>query len=149
TNAVTVRVRRASELVARRAELEGFAGAMTRLRESYDTLNQNWPLGWSPDELIDAMQSGDRLTYRPRSASAELSHYHEVLNKAITEVQAMTQGFSTEEKEQIVKRVGQDWKSDEARKKIADYDSRVARAAAEISDIVRGAASQERKAVAI
>jgi hypothetical protein len=37
--------------------------------------------------------------------------------------------------EQIATRVGQDWKSDAAKKKISEYNERVARAAAEIADI--------------
>ena len=50
--AVTIQVMRAPELFGRRSELNGFAGAMTRLREAYDALNQTWPITWSPDELI-------------------------------------------------------------------------------------------------
>jgi alpha-glucosidase len=135
TSVVTIRVRRSPELVSRRSELDGFAGAMTRLRESYDSLNGTWPLGWSPDELIDAMQSGDRLTYQPESAGEELKHFHEVLAKAATQVEAMTKGLTQEQMEQIATRVGQDWKSDAAKKKISEYNERVARAAAEIADI--------------
>jgi ABC-type Fe3+-hydroxamate transport system substrate-binding protein len=37
--------------------------------------------------------------------------------------------------ETVAARVGQDWKSDAAKKKIAEYNDRVARAAAEIEDI--------------
>jgi alpha-glucosidase len=60
TTPVTVRVRRSAALFSRRKELDGFAGAMTRLREAYDNLNQTFPIAWSPDELVDAMQTGDR-----------------------------------------------------------------------------------------
>ncbi len=88
-----IRIVRSAKLVARRAELDGYAGAMTRLREAYDNLNQTWPLGWSPDELIDAMQSGDRLSYRPESANSELSHYHDVLPKAAAKVEELTKAI--------------------------------------------------------
>ena len=142
TSSVTIQIRRTPELVARRNELDGFAGAMTRLRESYDTLNQTWPLGWSPDELIDAMQSGDRLTYHPESASKEIAHYREVLPQAQGQVQALTKGFSQEQMEKIATRVGQDWKSDAAKKKITEYNDRVGRALAQIGDINNGAQSQ-------
>jgi alpha-glucosidase len=138
TSTVTVRVRRAADLVARRSELNGFAGAMVRLRETYDTLNQTWPLGWSPDSLIDAMQSGDRLTYEPRSAREELSHYHRVLRQAASDVQAMTKGITEDEMRKIGERVGVDWKSDAAKKGIAEYNGRVGRAIAHIEDVIAG-----------
>lgn len=108
---------------------------MTRLRETYDTLNEVWPLGWSPDELIDAMQSGDRLTYYPKTAATELSHYHTVLAQAVDKVQALTKGLSQEQMETVAKRVGVDWRSDAAKKKIGEYDARIGKAFAEISDI--------------
>jgi hypothetical protein len=138
TTTVTIQIRRAPELSTRRRELEGFAGAMTRLRETYDSLNETWPLGWSPDELIDAMQSGDRLTYHPELAGKEIAHYREVLPQAQSQVQAMTKGLSQEQMEKVAARVGQDWKSDAAKKKITEYNERVGRAAAEISDIESG-----------
>src|SRR5205807_8404611 len=106
SNTVTLRIHRNADLMSRRGELDGFAGAITRLRETYDSLNETWPLGWSPDELIDAMQSGDRLTYHPESASEELTHYREVLAKAVDQVQALTKGFTEDQQMQIAKRVG-------------------------------------------
>ena len=132
---ITIRINRSKELVSRRAELDGFAGAMTRLRETYDSLNETWPLGWSPDELIDAMQSGQRLTYRPETASKEVAHYREVLPKAQSQVQAMTKGLSQDQMEKIASRVGQDWRSDVVKKKVSEYTDRVGRAATEINDI--------------
>jgi alpha-glucosidase len=139
---VTIAVKRNADLVARRKELDGFAGAMTRLREAYDSLNETWPLGWSPDELIDAMQSGDRMTYHPEAAAKELTHYGEVLSKAQEQVQALTKGLSREQMEKVASRVGQDWRSDVVKKKISEYNDRVARAAAEIADIQTQSAAQ-------
>ena len=140
---LVVSVRRSPSLVARRSELDGYAGAMTRFREAYDTLNQTWPLGWSPDELIDAMQSGDRLTYHPEAAGKEIAHYRDVLPKAQNQVQALTKGFNQEQMEKIAARVGQDWKSDAAKKKLSEYNERVGRAFAEIMDV--GAAQESTK----
>ncbi|HVH85765.1 MAG TPA: TIM-barrel domain-containing protein [Terriglobales bacterium] len=143
TSTVTVHVRRTPELVARRSELDGFAGAMTRLREAYDSLNETWPLGWSPDELIDAMQSGDRLGYHPETVAKEIAHYREVLPQAQNQVLALTKGFNKEQMEKIASRVGQDWKSDSAKKKLTEYNERVGRALAEISDVNAGAAQAQ------
>ena len=142
SDVVTIHVSRNVELMARRGELDGFAGAMTRLRETYDSLNETWPLGWSPDELIEAMQSGDRLTYHPELAAKELPHYREVLPRAQAQVQAMTKGLTQEQMEKVAARVGQDWKSDAAKKKITEYNERVGRAATEINDINSESRSQ-------
>ena len=46
---MTIEVRRGGGLTARRGELDGFAGAMTRLRGAYDALNQTWPVPAPPD----------------------------------------------------------------------------------------------------
>ena len=112
------------------------------MRETYDSLNETWPLGWSPDELIDAMQSGGRLTYHPESAAQELAHYQKVLAQAQSQVQALTKGLSQEQMEKVATRVGQDWKSDAAKKKITEYNDRVGRAANQINDINSESKSQ-------
>jgi alpha-glucosidase (family GH31 glycosyl hydrolase) len=70
---VTVKVRVNPEMARDRAILDGFAGKITRLRETYDILNAAWPVAWSPDPLIDAMQTGDRIGYHPETALTELS----------------------------------------------------------------------------
>jgi alpha-glucosidase (family GH31 glycosyl hydrolase) len=79
---VIVEVRRATGLTARRGELDGFAGAMTRLRGAYDALHATWPVSDPPDVRVDAMQSGDRLGYHPERAAEEIAHFHDVLPKA-------------------------------------------------------------------
>jgi alpha-glucosidase len=73
SDAVTVTVRIKPEMARNRAMLDGFAGKMTCLRETYDILNAAWPARWSPDPLIDAMQTGDRISYHPETAFAEMS----------------------------------------------------------------------------
>jgi alpha-glucosidase len=73
SDVVSVTVRIKSEMARQRAMLDGFPGKMTRLRETYDILNATWPAGWSPDRLIDAMQAGDRISYHPETAFAEVS----------------------------------------------------------------------------
>jgi alpha-glucosidase len=90
---VTVEVRRAKGLTARRAELDGFAGAMTRLRGAYDALQQSYPLASAPDPVIDAMQTGDRLGYNPEFATEEITHFHSVLIQAQVSVKALEPVF--------------------------------------------------------
>jgi alpha-glucosidase (family GH31 glycosyl hydrolase) len=90
---ITIEVRRAAGLTARRGELDGFAGAMTRLRAAYDALQNTSPVAMPPDALTDAMQSGDRLSYHPERAQAEIAHFHEVLPQAQAAVAAMEGEF--------------------------------------------------------
>jgi alpha-glucosidase len=79
---VTVEVRRAAGLTARRAELDGFAGTMTRLRAAYDAMNQVWPVSDPPEALVEAMQTGDRIGYHPETAQEEIAHLHALLPTA-------------------------------------------------------------------
>jgi len=83
---VTVELRRQAGMTALRGELDGFAGAMARLRGAYDAMNQTWPVSDPPDELIDAMQTGDRLTYHPEKAQEEIVRFREQLPKALAAI---------------------------------------------------------------
>ena len=87
--ATHIRVRRANALAIDTTQLDGFAGKMTRLRSAYDTLNALWPITWSPDSLIDAMQTGDRLSYRPQAAKSELLHFQQAYSEAINSVREL------------------------------------------------------------
>jgi alpha-glucosidase len=90
---VVIEVRRAEGLTARRSELDGFAGAMTRLRGAYDALNFTNPVSEPPDILVEAMQTGDRLGYHPERAVEEIAHFHEILPKAQASVAEINEGF--------------------------------------------------------
>ena len=89
---VTIEVRRSKGLTARRAELDGFTGAMTRLRAAYDAL-QTWPPTPAPDSVIDAMQTGDRLSYHPELATEEIAHFHTGMIEAQTSVKKFEEAF--------------------------------------------------------
>ena len=91
---ITVEVRRTAGLTARRGELDGFAGTMTRLRGAYDAINQTLPVSAPPDILIDAMQTGDRLGYHPERAQEEIAHLHQSLPQVQAAVAQIGQGFS-------------------------------------------------------
>jgi alpha-glucosidase (family GH31 glycosyl hydrolase) len=92
---VTIEARRAPGLIAQRGELDGFAGAMTRLHGAYEAIQQTWPVVEAPpDALIDAMQTGDRLGYHPERAAEEMAHFHEGLARAEAAVAAIAPGFA-------------------------------------------------------
>jgi alpha-glucosidase len=135
---VTIVVHRDPALLARRAELDGYAGAMTRLREAYDVLNQTWPLSWSPDDLIDAMQSGDRLSYTPQAAGEELTRFKQVLVQARAEVHQGAQGLPPEEQKALETSQHRPLSNVPAQKLIADYKMRAAKADALVSEIQVG-----------
>ncbi len=98
---VTIEVRRAPGMTARRGELDGFAGEMTRLRGVYNAMRDSEPGGDPPDTLIDAMQSGDRLGYHPEDAVAEMAHFQEVLPKAQADVDKIGATFAAHVDERI------------------------------------------------
>ncbi len=54
------------------ALVNGVRGQLARLRTAMDILNTSWPNGWSPDILIEAAQTGRRMTLQPSTARAEL-----------------------------------------------------------------------------
>jgi len=141
TSRVVIRVHRSPALVARSAELDGFAGLMTRLHESYDSLNQLWPLGWSPDSLEDAMQTGDRLHYRPQTAGAEFTHLQSVLPQALAEVQEMAKPMDEAAQKRVLEIVGSDAKSPAALDRIQKYQNLTARALAQVEDVAPPAPS--------
>jgi alpha-glucosidase len=91
---VTVVVRRAAGLTARRGELDGFAGAMTRLRGAYDSMHATWPVSDPPDVLTDAMQTGDRLGYHPERAAEEIALLREMLPKAQAAIEEIGTTFA-------------------------------------------------------
>jgi alpha-glucosidase len=91
---MTVEVHRAAGLTARRAELDGFAGAMTRLRGAYDAMQQTGPAAGPPDELVDPMQAGDRLSYHPETAGQEIARFHQALPKAVASINEIGSTFA-------------------------------------------------------
>ncbi len=128
-------MRRTQDLVNRRDELDGFAGSMTRLREAYDTLNQTWPIGWSPDDLIDAMQSGDRLSYHPELAPVEIPKLHAMMPAVMASIDDLGKNVSEQERQALAQRLNQEYQGKGNEKLAIDYRDKLARAKAAVSDI--------------
>jgi alpha-glucosidase len=148
---VTITVRTGLEMAQSLPLLDGFAGKMARLRESYDILNANWPAAWSPDPLIGAMQMGDRLTYYPNTAFAELS----TLEQKLSALPGLIEGMrATKNSPEFVKTDSDSSpdhpssdhsssdhsssdhsSSDQANARLATYNSAIATAMAHIADI--------------
>jgi len=102
-------VRRTAGLTAKRAELDGFAGAMKRVRGAYDMMRQLSPVSDATDNVIDAMQAGDRMSYHPEHAVEEIAHFHEVLPKAQADVAGIQSGLAARIDEFIKRAKGNRW----------------------------------------
>ncbi len=53
------------------ALLENIPGRLARLKGAEHVLESTWPQGWAPDILLDALQSGHRVTLTPATAQVE------------------------------------------------------------------------------
>ncbi|HTS10849.1 MAG TPA: TIM-barrel domain-containing protein [Candidatus Limnocylindrales bacterium] len=100
---VNIVVKIKPELARQTSLLDGFAGKIARLRETYDILNRAWPEGWSPDQLIEAMQTGDRISYHPKTAFEELSKFPNRLIGLRKQIEAMHDVENSEEFRTAVK----------------------------------------------
>jgi hypothetical protein len=126
---VTVKLRTDPQLTHNRSMLDGLAGKLARLRETYDILNAAWPAAGSPDLLIDAMQTGDRIGYHPETAFAEVSSLSAKLSGLAKIIDAM---HATETSPAFAM-MNQDKKYQS--QKLEEYNGLISTALAHIADI--------------
>jgi alpha-glucosidase len=67
-------------------------------------MQQTWPVSDPPDVLIDALQTGDRLSYHPENAQGEIARFHDLLPKAQQAI-AQTRATFTPRMEEYAKRL--------------------------------------------
>lgn len=72
---VEVLVEFPKELTARMDLLDGFAAKRARLEWAMNQINSQWPGQWSPDALVELVQTGTRLAIDPGSAGGELEKF--------------------------------------------------------------------------
>jgi alpha-glucosidase len=128
---VNVDVRTGLKMARNRALLDGFGGKMTRLREAYDILNANWPVAWSPDALLAAMQTGDRITYSPKTAFDELSG----LQSKLAAIPGVIAAMRATENSPAFATSATDANSGSPNQRVAEYNSTLETAMAHIADI--------------
>jgi len=104
---VRITVERAAGSMASRSQLDGVPGSIARLHEAYDTLNAAWPFAWSPNSLIDAWQTGDRISYHPETVHAEMARFPQIYAQAVAQIQELTEK-STVPIDQLMKNRGRD-----------------------------------------
>lgn len=93
---IKIHIRRPAGSIAKRAALDGFAGAMARFHNAYNALNEASSSG-APDPLIVAMQTGDRLSYHPETAQAEIAQRKQASSDAIDSIQTIVTKFEAPE----------------------------------------------------
>ncbi len=68
------------------AARNGFAGRIERLRTAYDAVNTLAPEVYAPEPLVEALQTGDRISYAPRTAQSELEQFTSKYDLALRSV---------------------------------------------------------------
>jgi alpha-glucosidase len=85
--------------------LDGFAGSITRLREAFDAMRDAWPTyDIPPGALIEAMQTGRRMSYHPEQAPEEISRFRALVQHAALTLQELDRGFSKRDEEVLADR---------------------------------------------
>ncbi len=74
--------------------LDGVPGKLARLRRVMPLLNSLWTKEWSPEILVAAAQTGNRVSINPQSALAELQKLEREFPEVLNQVRQM-QGDST------------------------------------------------------
>ncbi|MDZ7377535.1 MAG: DUF5110 domain-containing protein, partial [candidate division KSB1 bacterium] len=69
--------------------IQGVPGKLARLRRIMPLLNSLWPQEWSPDILIEAAQTGNRISIHPEQALTELQHLKEIMPAVIKQIEAL------------------------------------------------------------
>jgi alpha-glucosidase len=83
--ASTIVITRNSKLVAKEAELNGFAGKMVRLHTAFADTANLWPI----DDLMFAAQTGDRIGYHPESVAEEIERLPGLIASAKKQFEAL------------------------------------------------------------
>lgn len=120
---------------------------MNRLRGAYDAMHETWPVSHPPDQLVDAMQSGDRLGYHPELALQEIAHFHGLLPAAQAAVDDVAKDFPQRLNEQAQHMSVANRVSDVEAQKVRRLDA-LARAQRLIADAANQAASEPAKETA-
>jgi len=71
------------------ALLQGVPGRIVRLREAMKILEGTWPKGWAPDEMIEAAQTGGRITDNPSAARSEIEKLSRNFPDIVGQIRAM------------------------------------------------------------
>lgn len=68
------------------ADLQNLRGTLARLHRVMPLLNNLWPREWSPEVLVAAAQTGNRMSITPANAEKEIEHLRAALPKVKEEI---------------------------------------------------------------
>ncbi len=71
------------------ALLNGFPGKLARLKRIIPFCNSLWPREWSPEGLLKAVQTGNRIGLFPKTAQEELKAFEQILPDVVRQVTAL------------------------------------------------------------
>jgi alpha-glucosidase len=74
---------------ANSALTDNFAAKMHRLNKAKDLINTQWPKEWSPDTLVHAVQTGNRININPSSAVTELKGLDVAISEVVREIKKL------------------------------------------------------------
>ncbi|MCI0691587.1 DUF5110 domain-containing protein [candidate division KSB1 bacterium] len=94
TEKVEVLIKTPIALAASNQLLDGVPGKLARLRRVMPLLNSLWTKDWSPEILVAAAQTGNRISINPQSALVELQKLEREFPEVLNQVRNM-QGDST------------------------------------------------------
>ncbi len=135
TAGMRIEVTRAPGSLAKRGEMDGFAGATARLHTAYDTLNTEWPLvQWSPDALIHAWQTGDRMSYYPETAAAELDKFAASYAAAMASIQTLADAVANVPDSQVMDLLAKQHGADTTDARGLAYKTALKKALAQLED---------------
>nr|HEV7954058.1 TIM-barrel domain-containing protein [Candidatus Acidoferrales bacterium] len=70
--------------------LDGAAGKIARLHGAMHMLEKSWDRGWAPDILLEAAQTGRRISLRPTTAVAELQKLEKMWPEILKTIDEMS-----------------------------------------------------------
>ncbi len=70
----------------------GMRGTLSRLNRVMSLINNEWPKEWSPDSLVAAVQTGNRISLQPQHAADELAQLKKSLPAIISQIKRLEIG---------------------------------------------------------
>ena len=84
-----------AQFTGKESLLAGAAGKIARIKRAMAMAEQSWPNGWAPDVMLDAAQTGNRITLKPASAVLELERLNRDLSEIAVQLEALAQELQT------------------------------------------------------
>jgi len=91
-------------------------------------------LAWSPDSLIEAMQTGDRMSYRPDTARDEMAGFAAKYQTALKAVLSMRDNAGDKNETELTRKLPSETPPELRSQRVERYRTALVRAVAELED---------------